>query len=571
MKSYQKIAVIVLALGILFSDGIMEHFQFAQNPLIFGDDARSQIPVFYQYQDDGSRGEDYIADYFLRVFMPLGYKTIMILAAKYWDAASLSKLLPYLEFILLAAALGAIGWKIGGPATCFATLALTLSSGVFFVRMIGGLPRSFGFPLLAMALAAVVYGRAYLLAGVTLLGSLFYPVVTVISGSWLALLLLVTPEKIRENVWSLKKRFTIVLLTAVLSAGFVLPQMIAGLEYGDKIKASEIEAFPEITAGAYPGTGDLPPFRGFFAESTPIIFHTLLGTGDPFAQSFSLRMEKTENAFDATLLIVFSVCIIVLAGGLILITTRPAVSRLALTFPGVLFCHSLALAFFPYFYLPARYVIYAIPLYIVILFPAALHALAGSIPFLRDKPWRISTLIVSVVAVFLLLLGGKGNGGLGYTVRILGGTNLFSFISKLPPDSMIAGWPLGMIDNVSYISKRKTYLNHETHQATQKKYALEMRRRMNALIDVFFALDSKPLQTLRDQDHVDYLIIDQDRAGFYPFAYRYHWPYRPMIQSRAAQAMGREYIFSPEIENAVVFREGVLRLIDLRKIGHPAK
>jgi hypothetical protein len=575
MKLFLKLLLILLALGILFSDAGVKHFHYAQSPYLFNDDSRMWIPPFYKYQADGPQGEDYISDYFLRALNPTGYQTLYILVAKLWNPDSFSKLLPYLEWLILAACLGLIAWKLGGPAMCFCTLALILSTPVFLERMIGGLPRSFGYPLLSMALAAFFFGRVYFLATITLLGAAFYPVVSVISGIWLALLLMPAVTKIQGEVvaWSLKKRFIVIICTAGLSAVLALPLLFASVEYGGRISPSENQSFPEAGVGGRYGKGDRPPFNGFLAESQLQIVKTLLGSGAPFIERMSLRLTKKDHGFSLALNIAIAVAVLTICGTAKMALTYPPAFRLLLALSGVAFGHLLAHLAYPHLFLPPRYIVLTIPLFIVTLFPCALYSLINSAQFLKNRNWFVSSIVISVVAVVLLLFGGQGNGSKGYKVETSGQKNLYSFIKKLPADTIIAGWPGGLIDNVFYLTKRKTFLSLETHQAFHKKYTQGMRERMSAIIDAYFALDSKSLKVLRDKYGVQYFLIDRNLSiegnNFTRFNapfFNYFQPFRQMVIYRLNQVRGKEFILTLKLNEVAVFREDPWILIDLSKI-----
>jgi hypothetical protein len=575
MKLFLKLLLILLALGILFSDAGVKHFHYAQSPYLFNDDVRMWIPPFYQYQVDGPQGEDYISNYFLQALNPTGYRTLYILVAKLWNPDSFSKLLPYLEWLILTTCLGLIAWKLGGPAMCFCTLALILSTPVFIERMIGGLPRSFGYPLLSMALAAFFFGRVYLLAVITLLGVAFYPVASVISGIWLAFLLMPTLTKFQGEVvaWSLKKRFSVVFCTAGLCAALALPLLFSSEEYGGRISPSENQSFPEAGLGGRYGKGDRPPFNGFLAESQLQTAKTLLGSGDPFIESMSLRLTKKDHGFSLSLNIAIVIAVLTICGTAKIAFTHPPAFRLLLALLGVVLGHLLARLAYPHLFLPPRYIVLTIPLFMVTLFPSALYSLINSVQFLKNKRWFISSIVISIVAVILLLFGGQGNGSKGYKVETSGQKNLYSFIRKLPADTVIAGWPGGLIDNVFYLTKRKTFLSLETHQAFHKKYTHDMRERMAAIINAYFALDSQSLKILRDKYGVQYFLVDRNLSiggnnftRFNVSFFNYFQPFRQMVIHRLNQVRGKEFILTLKLNEVAAFREDPWVLIDLSKI-----
>src|SRR5207248_8147106 len=56
---------------------------------------------------------------------------------------------------------------------------------------------------------------------------------------------------------------------------------------------------------------------------------------------------------------------------------------------------------------------------------------------------------------------------------------------------------------------RQVFITEELNGAFQKGYADEMRRRMHALVEAYFATDREPLERLRDDFGVTHLIFQQ--------------------------------------------------------------
>ena len=163
----------------------------------------------YRYRDGALFRDDYIADYYL-AFNPKGFTQAYRLGVAWLDPRTISRLLPY---ALLLATLGFVGvsaWGLGGPIAAWAAMALCLSSDLFLGRMMGGLPRAFGLPLLAMAGAALVLRRPGLLIAATLLGAAFYYPAAMLGGMALAAFLLL-PERYGglQPAWTWQRRVAI--------------------------------------------------------------------------------------------------------------------------------------------------------------------------------------------------------------------------------------------------------------------------------------------------------------------------------------------------------------------------
>ena len=124
------------------------------DPHIFNDDARQQIYPFFRYADSSLFPNDYIADYYLDC-LPLGFRALYTLSAPLIDPAVSNKIVTYLMLLITVAGLGAAANRLGGKVATWGAMSLALGASLYIDRMGGGLPRAFGFPILACALAAI--------------------------------------------------------------------------------------------------------------------------------------------------------------------------------------------------------------------------------------------------------------------------------------------------------------------------------------------------------------------------------------------------------------------------------
>src|SRR5207253_422579 len=94
--------------------------------------------------------------------------------AHFGDPRALSKALPYLLLAVTIGALAVAAARWGKLAGAWTAAALALSSGVFLDRLGGGLPRAFGFPIIALGAAALAHGRLRACAVIVACGAAFY-------------------------------------------------------------------------------------------------------------------------------------------------------------------------------------------------------------------------------------------------------------------------------------------------------------------------------------------------------------------------------------------------------------
>jgi hypothetical protein len=140
-----------------------------------------------------------------------------------------------------------------------------------------------------------------------------------------------------------------------------------------------------------------------------------------------------------------------------------------------------------------------------------------------------------------------------------------AFLRGLPPDVLIAGWPVGpMVQSIPYMIGRPMLLTYETHQTFHEEYTLAMRDRFFALNDAYFARDVKPLVRLRDEFGVTHLLLLRDYYRKRPW---YFEPFVPWIKKRFAELDRQTPEPLRQIPRAGVYddEEGWV-LLDLRKL-----
>src|SRR6185503_8910003 len=140
--------------------------------------------------------------------------------------------------------------------------------------------------------------------------------------------------------------------------------------------------------------------------------------------------------------------------------------------------------------------------------------------------------------------------------------------AALPPGALLAGWPAlvgtgAVVENVPYLTARRALLTAETHVVFHEAYALEMRRRMRALIDAYFATDAAPLHALRARFHVTHLVIDR---GHYAVAPTYFRPFDAWIAQAFAAGRAAGFEAPRRITEAGVLDDGTRVVLDLSRL-----
>lgn len=562
--------LMLLVLAWLQGAAALTNMKYTLQPYRLNGDAQQQIYPFYRYLADNPFGSDYIAGYYLASY-PLGYKSLFLIGS--WlgvDPAALSRSLPHLLWLLTVLGLGAAARPLGGKLGAFCAMALALGSDLYLSRIQGGLPRSFGFPTVALALAGLAYGRVGLCVAGVWLGALFYPVAGVLSGLSLAALLLL-PERTGFSVsgYSWRRRLLTLGATALVAVALMLPSAIGTSRFGAIVRPDDVTQYPEAGPGGRYTSESRAPFPGFFASVPRPAEAALFGAREawsPAARAWLLDAKKPQQRWSSeryrqTILGIF---LLTLAGAVGLIVREPAARRVALLGLAAGVGYVVSRILVPYVYLPERYVAYSVPLLATLVVSTGVAGFFGA-AFARGwRRWTKWAAVSAAGGALLVLLAGRVSGNIGLTVNLRPDQPLFDAIAKLPADSVVAGWPRGIMNAVAYASRRPVLLTLETHQAFHAGYLDEMRRRMYALIDAYFATAPEPILRLTRDFGVTHLLIQ--RSHYNRRVPTYFRPFGDAI--KAARAAGRERYLLPKLAaSAGVFSRGDYVLLDLSKIG----
>ncbi|MBU1909581.1 MAG: hypothetical protein KJ726_06020 [Verrucomicrobia bacterium] len=556
MKNGRSILWAVLAaasLAVMYGPSLLEHARLARDPYLFNDDIRHWLVPFAREAQPGIRPDDYLVNY-RQAMTPIGQRLFYRWSARLFDPAVTSKALPLVQYALLVAVMGWCAVRLGGWVCGWATLALALSSHEFLYRMVGGTARSWAFPLAALAAAALLGGSIRGLALLTILAAAFYPPMALVFG--LTLLGAILPARIRRV-----EKAVVLLLTVLLSAACLWPNTTR--EYGRRLGPADVSAYPELGPGGRYGFDDRPPFLNVGAAVADAFGRSLQG-GDP-AWIPTLRnriMAGSTYGRPAILLVVIAgfFGLLTLGGSVLLARREAPVRRLLILFGASCVAYLAAAWLSPALYFPQRYVIYTVPVLTLILLPATIRQLAG-----RLHPTAASGLVIVTTLACLALLGGHGGGSIGLSVDAHAERELYQRLATLPPDSLIAGWPQGVMNNVPWLCRRSVLLNWESHEAIHQRYADEMRRRMNALVAAYFATSLEPLARLRAEWGVTHLLVQLSHYKEVPPVY--FEPFSSEIEAAHAALRERGSEVRRQADRCAVYRDEDFVLLDLTRLN----
>jgi hypothetical protein len=563
-----------LSLGFLFSPGIQHHWQVARDRYFVPFDAVQYIPAFFRFDANDPVPTTYIKEYFLNAICPPLYKASLMIGARLADVRDVQLVLMYAAYGLFVAVMGRIGWLLGGAALSFAVMALTLSAWIFLgLGFIGGAPRMYGYPLIAITLYALVRDRPRLLGLMAIFGALLYPIVASIAGlclsGWLIL-----PRFAKQSIvsrWSLQRRLATLAAVGLLTVGCLAPLLAGHGAYGRRLVAADIANYPEAgTDGNYRPYDQLP-YPLFGQESLSYYLGPLYSHGDAIAPWLNLHKNLDPMTLLAALAAAALVILVVVSASLrrlLRSDQRGAGIRLLGFFIVCTLLHVVAWLTAPYLYIPTRYFMFSLPFIVTLIFPWSLYLIVGRIGQLQTAPRLRACTFLAIIGVYLVAFGGRGNVEFEKGSMVAKSSQpLLAAIAALPKNSLIAGWPYGEMKNLEYASRRNAFLTGELHQVLHLEFVEAMRQRMDALFEAYFSVDAAPLRRLRDQFGVTHLLVETHHFSDPKRPPEYFSPWRSRIGPRLEAVRKNAYLMSASLQQeAAVFNRNGLVLLDLARL-----
>ena len=549
-----KITVALLVLSTIILDplSLVTHFYNSFDFYYFSEDARPLISPYLKNWDKTLSDSDYLSEYFISSILPKAYTLLMEFVSNIIDPRIFSKFLSLFLYLITGILFILSALKLGGWYAAWGSALLFFSTNAIFVYLEGGFPRSFAGPILALTTLGLISGRPAYLATATLIGSLFYYISAAFAGLSLFTYLILFPSSWHgaSAQWSFKKRVIVVGVIGTISTALIASSIFGAVNSAPMVGPNDFEAFPE----AGPGGRHIPEIYSVFQSTVKWSLAVFL---------WSEPLSKAVFDFLITnFWVIFVLCYSILVTGLVLLSKQNRIRRLIILPVLSILLFQAAILATPYLYIPSRYMAYTMPIVFALLFPVCFLEtlrLIGS-KYLNAKSLRL--FMVGGCLALVAAMGGRSEeSGLMHVPAAE--RPIYDFVSSLPTDVLIAGWPKGILDNIPYLTGRKAFLTYETHSAFHADYILEMRRRMKLIINAYHAENAEPLMKLRKQYGVTHFVIDE--TFFENGLPKYFKPFNEIAEEFAARAKGTPYL-RQVIKSSAVYRLQNIVIIDLRAL-----
>ena len=518
------------------------------------DDARGFLAPLHRYEPGGGPTYDPVGDDLL-LFMPPALRWVygvLVPRVGLFPAAKIVQGI-CVGMILVAGGL-LIRNRRAGLAAGVLLVFLLLRSPYVVDRMGGGLPRGFGFPVLALWAAGAVIRSERVRFAALLLGAAVYPS---------ALLLGLVAEgllAVGQRRWQPSRTWTGRLVrcgVVVLLCGLILwPYTATRRErLGRAPTLAEAEADPTFGPG---GRIPILPLRDPVAMVAQYFLEPIQTAGKTPSEALAAPAGRLGT----------TLALIVLAGMLLLIGLRW--SPLEPSVP--VFCATALLLYFAArvlafrLYEPERFLTFGLPVGMALLGATAIGLVGRSLrsAAARGAVRNIAALVV-IAGLWLLAGDGVGTGGMAITSEPAGG--LHAFVRSLPPDTRVAVHPLdreGM--NLALWSGRATTEHAETYCPWVVEHGHVQAERQKDTLRMLYARRREDVLDYCTRERITHILLDR---GHYTAEMPNPDLYEPLTSFLAEwlrDVRAEELVLWDVPAEAVAYELGPLVLVDLSRL-----
>lgn len=421
------------------------------DPMLQPDDARTALFPFHRYDTDSPLADDPIANEMLE-YQPYAHRLLFRFTVPFVGLLAATKIVQAVLFLVIV---------VGGVVLATSRRA-GLGAGLLFTflflhdisvqeRVLGGLPRGFGFPVCGLWLAGALAHRPRVRYAAAVIAALTYP-------TGLAMVLgaegVYAVRALGRPGWATLlrrlRRFGILVLACV---ALLTPAIFFGMSDGGPIHTLE-------QAQAEPAFGKTGRLRILpFEEPSKAFGEALLDTFRPLGTSPTPSFFSFVEAHEAEI----EVSLVALLVLLVFLRLSAPPTAVAAFLVSSLVLYALSRGFAFKLYSPERY--YSIGMRVVGLglATATLGFIAPRLPLAIRQPFRS---LVCAAAIGLMWLG-LGNGvrepHMGYDIDYRRDAKLWDFIRTMPLDTRIATHLLDG-DNIPLFGQRANNGGFETLQ-----------------------------------------------------------------------------------------------------------
>ena len=521
------------------------------DPMLQPDDARTALFPFHRYDTGSPLADDPIANEMLE-YQPYAHRLLFRLTVPFVGLLAATKIVQALLFFVIV---------LGGVVLATSRRA-GLGAGLLFTflfihdisvqeRVLGGLPRGFGFPVCALWLAGALAARPRVRYAAAIVAALTYP-------TGLAMVLgaegvYAVRRFARPGWWTLLRRlrrFGILVAACVL---LLAPALVFGMSDGGPIHTlEEAQAEPAFSKS---GRLRILPFE----EPTKAFGEALLETFRPLGSSPApgLMSEIEQHEVEVQIALVALLLLFVL------LRVSPTPTPVLAFLIGSLVLYTLSRWFAFKLYSPERY--YSVGMRVVGLGLAAatLGLLAPRLSLALRQPLRSFAAAAAIGCMWLGLGNGVREPHMGYDIDYRRDEELWSFIQTMPLDTRIATHLLDG-DSIPLFGMRANNGGFETLQPWLTKSWARQKVRAEDTLRAIYATKREDVIAFAKKYHVSHFMLNENRYKD-DFVSRSK-SVEPLSSFTRTLLSGRrrdELVFGDPPPEAVVFKYGNKRIVSV--------
>jgi hypothetical protein len=562
MRHYRRLdwlqlasAVLVTAVFVLwFRDWYHGNVPALWDPKIQPDDARTAIFPFHRYEAGAPLSTDPIATEMLE-YQPYGYRLIFRLCVPLVGVLFTTKIVQALLFGLIAYA-GVV--LVRSPR---AGLGAGLLLIFFFFhdqyvqnRVLGGLPRGFGFPLATLWLAGAIAERANVRRAAALLAALTYPtaLAMVLAAEGLFVVRRLGFPSFR-TAWRRLRHYALL----VLACGVLLaPAVVVGMSQGGPIHTLE-QAKREP---AFQGRLRVLPFGDPGKEFGMVLseVYSHYREGDSPFPNFKSHVDEYEHEVGVTMLALFLI--------LPLMGWSMGLGSVARFLAANLVLYALSRFFAFRLYSPERFYSVGMRSVALALAASSLGLVGPGLPTHWRSIARNLTSAVALAFVWFAIGNGVRVPAMGATIDYRNEAPLWDFIRGLPPDTRVASHIMDG-DEIPLFTARATNGTAETLQPWLTLSWQRQKARAEDTLRAMYATDHDDVLEFAHKYRITHLLVNKNRYkdDFRARAKSFE-PFTSFTNRLLSGASADNFVLASPPPDAIVFRFHQWQLIDVAKL-----
>jgi hypothetical protein len=534
----------VVALGVLWI-AVFFYLQLdgLRDPWVLEWDARAVTLPAWRYHGSGLFPNDFLVD-FAAVYLPPLTKVVYWIGTLFTDPLTVSKWVPIALGAYVTWQCYQLGRHLGGRALGVGAAVLILHCNFVWGRLVGLTARAYAFPIIFTFLHLVVARRERSVLALLLVSTLLYPSAFLVCAPAYGMLILL--EAVQTRTFDRRRWLR---YGATLAGAFGLLAVTAlrpDPRVGHPILYKELET---LLQRGIVGMWPQPPAEWVVRLAVKVAAY------DDFGPVLWARRWAPRQS--GLILVVTALLMALLAGR--------RLRRIHPVFPAFLIATVAAFAVaqsFPYrLYLPDRVLLYGAPPLLLIGLLQLAHL--GMSRLTERHAGVLATLLVCT-----LELGFYGTGltrGIGLHDWRNRNTPVVGFAATLPKDVTIAA-PFDVASNIQAFARRQVLFSSILNTPIYYPSGVELERRIKVFYRAYYAHDWAPVRTLMNDEHIDYIVVDERDFGPSAVARAQYAMWTPFFRQLLFAAPLEKLVWRAPPPNAIVFRDGQTLVIDLHKL-----